>query len=306
MSTPPPPAIERLRSARRIGLVLSGGSARCAFQVGVIETLFELGLRPALCVGVSGGAWNAAAVAAGEQARLRTYWRAFVRMARFDLRNLTRDRSPWLYVEAHRRTFNRYVGAARLGRPGALPAWIGVTHLWDRRPAWFDARRFDDPLALLLASNYVPPFYTTAPRIHGERYLDGGFTDNIPYRKAFEEGCDLVVLVTHKSESEGLPFLNPREPRHEIPAPWRERTVLVRPRQPVPVTFTDRRWPLLVETMTIGRLRAREVFLGEEHPELAVPPLQPPPRYLRRMLRLVPRRVLRGVLGRRGEGEVTL
>ena len=68
-----------LRSAGKVGLVLSGGSARCAFQIGVIETLVELGIRPALCVGVSGGAWNAAAVAVGHAHRLRTYWRAFTR-----------------------------------------------------------------------------------------------------------------------------------------------------------------------------------------------------------------------------------
>jgi len=47
--------LERLRSARQVGLVLSGGGARCAFQVGVLEALDELGVRPALCVGVSAG-----------------------------------------------------------------------------------------------------------------------------------------------------------------------------------------------------------------------------------------------------------
>ena len=57
MSTP---ALDRLRSARKIGLVLSGGSARCSFQVGVLETLEELGIRPAFCVAVSGGVWNGA------------------------------------------------------------------------------------------------------------------------------------------------------------------------------------------------------------------------------------------------------
>jgi hypothetical protein len=34
----------------------------------------------------------------------------------------------------------------------------------------------------------------------------------------------------------------------------------------MPVAFTERRWPLLERMMDLGRLRAREVLLGESHP----------------------------------------
>lgn len=263
----PSPALDLLRSARRVGLALSGGSVRCAFQVGVIEALVELGIHPALSVGVSGGVWNALALAAGTEGRLRHYWRAFSRMPLLDVRNLLREHSPYRFNEMHRRTFSKYVGAERLRRPEALPAWIGVTRLRDRQAVYFDARTFDDPLLLGLASNYLPPFYTHAPRIQGERCGDGGLGDNLPYRKAFEEGCDAVVLVTMKGESEGLPYRNAFDPLHEIPSPFRERTVLIRPRHRLPCAFIERRWPVLAQTMDLGRLRAREVLLGESHPE---------------------------------------
>src|SRR5439155_16402906 len=75
-----PAMLERLRNANAVGLLFSGGSARCVFQVGVTETLYDLGIRPAACLGVSGGAWNAAAVAVGNWRRLRAYWRFFWRM----------------------------------------------------------------------------------------------------------------------------------------------------------------------------------------------------------------------------------
>src|SRR4051812_5962511 len=88
------PALALLRSARRIGFAFSGGSVRCAFQVGVIESLVEMGIRPALTVGVSGGAWNAMAIAAGTEARLRHYWRTFARMQPLDFSNLLREHSP--------------------------------------------------------------------------------------------------------------------------------------------------------------------------------------------------------------------
>lgn len=162
------PALDLLLSAERVGFVFSGGSARCAFQIGVVETLLELGVRPAACAGVSGGAWNAAAVAVGHAHRLRHYWRAFSRMPGLDLRNLLRpEHSPFRWGELHRRTFGRYVSAARLRRPDTLPAVVGVTRLSDRRADSFDLRHVEDPLQVLLASNYLPPFYTHAPRIGG-------------------------------------------------------------------------------------------------------------------------------------------
>ena len=261
------PELELLLSARRVGFVFAGGSARCAFQIGAIETLLELGVRPALCVGVSAGAWNAAAVAVGQAHRLRYYWRGFSRMPVVDLRNLLWERSPFRWNELHRRTFGRYVSGERLRQPGTLPVFVGVTRLADRQPAYFDLRTAADPLKVLLASNYLPPFYTHAPRIEGQRYGDGGLIDNFPYAKAFAEGCDAVVVLAMKGESEGLPHLNPREIEHVIPPQYRERLVIIRPRHRLPVAFLERRWPPLLRTVEIGRLRAREVLLGESHPE---------------------------------------
>jgi predicted acylesterase/phospholipase RssA len=268
--TPTSSALDLLRSARKVGVALSGGSSRCAFQIGVLETLLEVGVRPALCVAVSGGVWNGAALSAGTVHRLRHYWRAFHRMPHLDVRNLLREQSPYRFTEMHRRTFSRYVGAERLRRPEALPLFVGVTRLRDRQGEYFDARTVEDPLALLLASNYVPPFYTRAPRIGGERYGDGGLTDNLPYEKAFAEGCDAVVLVTMKGESEGNLYRNPEDFEHVIPPHFRERTVVIRPRHRLTASFTERRWPILLQTMELGRLRAREELLGERHLETEI------------------------------------
>ena len=263
-------ALDLLRSARRVGLVLSGGSARCAFQIGVIETLLELGVKPAVCAGVSGGGWNAAAVAVGHAHRLRSYWRAFSRMPGLDFRNLLREHSPYRWNEIHRRTFSRYVGPGRLRQPGTLPVFVGVPRLADKRSLLYDLRTVENPLKVLLASNYLPPFYTHAPRLEGERCGDGGLSNNLPYEKVFEEGCDAAVLVTMKGESEGLPYRNPLEIEHAVPPQYRDRLVVIRPRHRIPIPFLERRWPALLQTIELGRLRTREVLLGEVHPETDV------------------------------------
>jgi predicted acylesterase/phospholipase RssA len=284
-----PERLALLRAARRVGFVFSGGAARCVFQVGVLETLRELGIAPALCVAVSAGAWNGAAVAAGTAHRLRSYWRAFMRMPRLDLTNLAREHSPFNFGEMHRRTFRRYVGAERLRAAGALPLLVGATRLRDRRAVLFDVRQVEDPFTLLLATNYLPPFYTHAPRLAGERYGDGGLSNNLPYEAAFEAGCDAVVVLTMKGESEGGLYRGPREPDHLIPAPFARRVVVIRPRHRFPLAFTERHWPRLLAIVELGRLRAREVLLGERHPETDLRAAGPAPSaLLSRFLRADP------------------
>jgi len=264
IAPPAQPPIDLLRRAKRIGYVFSGGSSRCAFQVGVIEELRRVGIQPALTIGVSAGAWNAAIVSARIESRIRYYWRSFMRMPHVDLRKVLVDHTPYRFRELHARTFERFIGQ-RLHAADALPLFVGVTRLRDGRPAIIDARQVEDPLTLLLASNYLPPFYTHAPEIQGERYGDGGMSDNAPYEKAFDEGCDAVVLVALKGESEGDLSRSPRDGDHRIPEPYASRTIVIRPRHRVPVSFTERRWAVLEQLIHLGELRTREVLFGERH-----------------------------------------
>jgi len=260
-----PTPLELLRGASRIGFVFSGGGFRCAFQIGAVEALDELGIRPSLCTAVSAGAWNAAAVAVGNQSRLRRYWRTFMRMPHVDVTNLLREHSPFIFNEVHRRTFARYVGAERLRSPLALPLLVGVTRLWDRQFVVFDARRAENPLQLMLATNFLPPFYSHPPRLDGEIYVDGCWSNNLPYEAAFAAGCDAVVLMTMKAESEGRIHRNSRDPEHVIPSPYGRRVVVIRPRHPLQLGLIENNWPRMVDIIELGRRRTREV-LGAERP----------------------------------------
>ena len=262
-----PTPIELLRAANRIGFVFSGGGFRCAFQIGAVEVLDELGIRPSLCTAVSAGAWNAAAVAVGNQRRLRRYWRAYMRMPHVDVTNLLREHSPFIFNEVHRRTFARYVGSDRIRSPLALPLLVGVTRLRDRQFVVFDARRVENPLQLMLASNYLPPYYSHPPRLDGEIYVDGCWSNNLPYEAAFAAGCDAVVLMTMKAESEGRIHRNPRDPEHVIPSPYDRRVVVIRPSHPLQLGLIENNWPRMVEIVELGRRRTREV-LGAGHPAI--------------------------------------
>lgn len=276
--------LERLRQAKTICFLFSGGASRCIFQVGVIETLFTFGITPAACLGVSAGAWNAAAVAVGNWRRLRAYWRFFCRMPAVDLTNLVREHSPFIWRRLHERAFRRYVSAERLLAASTLPLYVGVTRLRDRAPVIIDVRSAADPLQVMLASNYLPPFYTHPPVIDGERYGDGAFSDNIPYEALFDRGCDAVVLLSQKAECEGGLFRNVDDADHVIPEQYREDVIVIRPRHPLPVAFTERRWERLATSADLGAVRGREVLTGSEGSEPATcRHLTSPTRYLLRM-----------------------
>jgi predicted acylesterase/phospholipase RssA len=268
--------LERLRSARKVAFVFSGGSARCAFQVGAVERLFALGIRPAMTIGVSAGAWNAAVVAARQEHRIRYFWKSFMRMPGVDLRNLFVEQSPWQYAKMHRRNFARFIGD-RLHASDALPCYISLTRLRDRKGFLVAASDVERPIDLLLAANYLPPFYTRVPPVLGEKFGDGGVTDNAPYELAFEHGCDMAVLVTMKGESEGGIYKSTRDVDHEIPASLRDRVAVIRPRHRLPYGFLERRWEKLSGLITLGDLRTREVLLGERHPETDVAAAGPSP-----------------------------
>jgi predicted acylesterase/phospholipase RssA len=259
-------SLELLRSAKKIAFVFPGGSSRCAFQVGVIERLTALGIRASMTIGVSAGSWNAAIVAAHSEGRIRYYWKSFLRMPHIDLRNLLDERSPWRYAKMHRRNFSRFIGD-RLTAPDALPCYISLTRLSTRENVLLAAHEVEHPIDLMLAANYLPPFFTRTPLIDGERFGDGGVSDNAPYELAFAHGCDAVVLVPMKGESEGGIYKNTRDVDHVIPPMFRDRVVVIRPRHRLPFSFTERRWDRLSHLMLVGDLRTREVLLGERHPE---------------------------------------
>src|SRR5438874_12297265 len=52
-----------------IGLVLAGGGAKGAYQIGVLRALDEAGIRPAIISGTSIGAFNAALTYVPQQQR---------------------------------------------------------------------------------------------------------------------------------------------------------------------------------------------------------------------------------------------
>ena len=132
----------RRRGPRTLGLVLSGGGARGAFQVGVYERLLEdprFAARPTVLSGTSDGGINAALIAAGKSPReMLQFWKsiaddppvtasaAFFGSALRTLARLSLEEAVrWLGTSLPLRTFLHRVKNHRSLRPGSVLAlWV--------------------------------------------------------------------------------------------------------------------------------------------------------------------------------------
>jgi predicted acylesterase/phospholipase RssA len=136
--------VGKRRGPRTLGLVLSGGGARGAFQVGVYERLLEdprFAARPAVLSGTSAGGINAALIAAGKSPReMLQFWKSIAddppvtasaaffggalrTLARLSLEEAVR----WLGTPQPLRTFLHRVKNHRSLRPGSVLAlWVEV------------------------------------------------------------------------------------------------------------------------------------------------------------------------------------
>lgn len=214
--TPPP---------RQTVLVLQGGGALGAYQLGVYQALHEQGLEPDWVIGTSIGAINAALIAGNPVAqrleRLAAFWDRVTQdgatlspwfgalpgsaTAATVTRGIPGFFSPrpqaWLWPQSPlgverasyydtsplRHTLDELVDSALLARP-AVRLTVGAVAVGSGRMRYFDSR--DEPEGLdlrhVLASGALPPAFP-AVRIGDAAYWDGGLYSNTPIEAVLDD-----------------------------------------------------------------------------------------------------------------------
>ena len=170
--------------------VLSGGAARGAVQVGMMEGLLEHGIVPDALVGTSVGALNAAFLGwRNDRARIQELRARWLRLSTQDIfpgGNLTRmghllRRRPYLFSPAAlTRLLADWIPAERL-EDLRTPVRIVTTPLAGNTAVY---HRHGDIHQLLLASAAVPavfpPVVLPASCGHPGMHVDGGVSDLVP------------------------------------------------------------------------------------------------------------------------------
>jgi NTE family protein len=200
-------------------LVLQGGGALGAYQVGVYEALHEAGIEPDWVIGTSIGAINAAVIAGNRPEdrlpRLRGLWERFEQgnayafdpskvfadfsallwgiPAFFSPRlpawggwkaNVGLDAASFYSTAPLRETLAELVVPEILGKEIRLT--VGAVNVTSGAMRYFDSR--DEALGLeeVMASGALPPGFP-AIRVDGEAYWDGGLYSNTPLEVVLDD-----------------------------------------------------------------------------------------------------------------------
>jgi NTE family protein len=227
---------DELRRHGQQVLVLQGGGALGAYQVGVYQALHEAGIEPDWVIGTSIGAINAAIIA-GSQAsermeRLAEFWRRVQHGHAFDsllppsLATLWRNAAtisgghptffspnPLAFASAHlplgaevagyysvdplRETLSDLVDF-ELVNGGPVRLTVGASKVTSSEMVYFDSRDRLLSLDHVMASGALPPAFP-AVRIDGELYWDGGILSNTPVEVVFDDNPrrDSMVYAVH-------------------------------------------------------------------------------------------------------------
>lgn len=187
------------------GLVLEGGALRTIYSSGVCDGLLEAGApMPDYVVGVSAGiAYGVSYISMQKKRNLEILMRFANDKRYMSMRNLL-DKNNRCYfglkftyetIPSELIPFDYDTFAAYPGRVEAV-----VTDLNTGEPVYMEVPRRDDKNILLQATCAMPllfPIY----HIDGIPYMDGGAADAIPYERAFDVGCDRVVVILTRERS---------------------------------------------------------------------------------------------------------
>jgi NTE family protein len=189
----PAPAAER---PPKTALVLSGGGANGAVEVGFYKAIVDAGIRVDLVLGTSIGALNGAMIASGlPPEEIHARWRKTKRrdLLRWNWRGLfTRGlRAPSLFDGRQMRRFLERAIPARTFADLAIP-FIAVAT--DMRTAEVITLDEGDLVTAVQASTAIPGIYPSV-EIGGRQLVDGGILRQIPLDLAVDCGATTCIVA---------------------------------------------------------------------------------------------------------------
>lgn len=182
----------------KTGIVLEGGALRTIFSSGACDGLLEADLMPDYVIGVSAGiAYGVSYVSRQKKRNLEILTRYANDKRYMGKRNLLvpRNRCYFGLKFTYDDIPNRLVPfdyEAFSAFPGEVEAV--VTNLNTGKAEYLPVPRKDDKFLMLQATCAMPLLFPIF-RLDGKPCLDGGAADAIPYQRAFDMGCDRVVVI---------------------------------------------------------------------------------------------------------------
>ena len=182
----------------KLGIVMEGGASRTVFSCGVTDCFLEEGLMPDYFAGVSAGIAYGVSYLSGQKGRNWKLTKDYMSDKRYMGMKYLFDRNmksfyniPFVFGEIPNQLLPfDYEAFAKY--PGTVEAV--VTNLKTGKAEYLPVPRDDKDFNVLVASCSLPILFQPV-KIGRHYYLDGGVADSIPWRRAFETGCDKVIVI---------------------------------------------------------------------------------------------------------------
>ena len=190
----------------KIGIVDVGGGFRGIYAAGVLDYCIDQQIRFDLGIGVSAGSANLASYVAGQRGRnYRFYTEYAFRKQYMSVRNFIM-KGFYVDMEYVYGTLSRANGELPMDYPAfhdnpmelimvAAEAETGRVKYFSKS----DIRQ--DDYRVMMASSAMP-FACKPFVVQGIPYYDGAMGDPVPVEKAFQLGCDRVIVILTKPEQE--------------------------------------------------------------------------------------------------------
>ncbi|MFA9377100.1 MAG: patatin-like phospholipase family protein [Lachnotalea sp.] len=200
--------------SKEYGIVLEGGGAKGAYQIGAWKALIEAGIKISAVAGTSVGALNAAMICMGDLKKAENLWEniAYSKVMDVDDNIMAHVFQGKLEIsEAIKRSMKMLVdGGADITplknliaeyidepfiRNGDINFYLLTYSISDMKELDIDMKEVDEGMMgdLLLASAYLPVFKNE--KLHGKTYMDGGMFNNVPLESLIKRNYKDIIMI---------------------------------------------------------------------------------------------------------------
>lgn len=182
-------------------IVLEGGTFRPIFSCGVMDALMDNDIHFDYAIGVSAGITNGFSYFSKQRGRAHDIIKNYRHDKRYiGFRNYFSDRSLFGLKFAYETVGNElhpFDWETFLANP--IKVRVGVTNAKTGEIEYLDGKTADKTYNMLKATCALPLAFP-AIKVNGKQYFDGGITDSIPAKKAFEDGNEKMLIVLTRTD----------------------------------------------------------------------------------------------------------
>ncbi len=200
---------------KEYGIVLEGGGAKGAYQIGAWQALKEAGIKIKGIAGTSVGALNGAMMCMDDLERAERVWSHLTYSQVMDVedqkmeRLLEGDTPFWealsdvakkmgeggLDITPLKNLILEVVDEEKI-RNSPVELYIKTFSVDELKELDIDLRRVEPGYMkdLLLASAYIYPLFKNE-KLHGKKYIDGGAINNVPLDSLVDRGYQDIIMI---------------------------------------------------------------------------------------------------------------